>query len=47
MIDNKGIDNLNSNAPSSPSRLQRMKQREGLYQDEEGKNINYNDRISD
>ena len=39
MIDNKGFDNL------SPTK--RQKQREGLYQDEEGKNINYNDRISD
>jgi hypothetical protein len=48
MIDNRGIDSLNSSSkPSSPTRLQRMKQREGLYHDEEGKNINYNDRIHD
>ena len=41
MIETRGIDNLNG----SPNR--RQKQSEGLYQDAEGKNINYNDRIHD
>ena len=48
MIDNKGLDNLNSSGMASPTgKMQRQKQREGLYHDEEGKNINYNDRIMD
>lgn len=48
ILDNRGIDNLTAGGkPSSPSRHQRMKVKEGLYQDEEGKNIDYNDRIHD
>lgn len=47
MIDNRGIDNLTASGSPNNRTIQRHKQREGLYQDEEGKNINYNDRISD
>lgn len=53
MIDSRGYDNLSSSGLGSPSNRtigmlkERQKQREGLYQDEEGKNINYKDRISD
>ena len=35
------------NGGSSPVRNQRQRQREGLYQDEEGKNLGYQDRVSD
>jgi oxalate decarboxylase/phosphoglucose isomerase-like protein (cupin superfamily) len=54
MIENRGIDNLSmANSIASPSNKtisiiqQRQKQHEGLYQDEEGKNIDYKDRIRD
>lgn len=49
MIDMRGQDNLNQTGMSSPSRKVRERQRqtEGLYQDEEGKNVDYNDRITD
>lgn len=53
MIDSRGYDNLSNSGLGSPSNRtigmmkERQKQREGLYQDEEGKNINYKDRISD
>jgi hypothetical protein len=34
-------------SPSAKDRRSRQKEREGMYQEEEGKNINYNDRIHD
>ena len=51
MIENRGIDNLSNIASPSNKTIgiinQRHKQHEGLYQDEEGKNIDYKDRIRD
>ena len=45
----RGQDHLNQSGMASPSRKMRDRQRqtEGMYQDEEGKNVDYNDRISD
>lgn len=59
MLDSKGMENLSplllslrrdkeKQTPSRQSRpINRPKQREGLYQDEEGKNVDYRDRVSD
>ena len=49
MIDMRGQDNINQTGVASPKRKMRdrQKQAEGMYQEEEGKNIDYNDRISD
>jgi Ca2+-binding EF-hand superfamily protein len=44
LLEQKGMENLNS---SPGLRLNRAKQREGMYQEEEGKNVDYKDRISD
>ena len=53
MIDNRGIDNLSmassiaspSNKTISMIHQQRKNQHEGLYADDEGKNIDYKDRV--
>ena len=51
MLETKGIDSLNNmTSPSNKTMSiiqQRAKQHEGLFQDEEGKNIDYKDRIRD
>lgn len=44
MIDTRGMESISS-LPSSPSR--RHKIREGMYEDAEGKNVDYKDRVSD
>lgn len=44
LLEQKGMENLSS---SPGLRLNRAKQREGMYQEEEGKNVDYKDRISD
>jgi len=48
IIDTKGMDSLSfSSRAASPTNRQRQKKREGMYQEEEGKNVDYKDRISD
>ena len=56
MLDSRGYDNLssvsNSRLGSPTGRInnrlkERQKQKEGLYQDEDGKNTNFKDRVSD
>lgn len=52
LLDDRGFDSLSSGMHSPSSKTmsmikERKKQREGLYEDEEGRNMNYNDRISD
>lgn len=51
MIESKGFDQVSSMSSPSNRTLNMMKERaknrEGLYQDEEGKNIDYKDRLSD
>lgn len=44
LLEQKGLENLNS---SPTLKLARAKQREGMYQEEEGKNVEYNDRVRD
>ena len=42
------MENLSfSSRAQSPTNRQRQKKREGMYQEEEGKNVDYKDRISD
>ena len=55
MLDSRGYDNLsscNSRLGSPTGRInsrlkERSKQKEGLYLDEDGKNTNFKDRVSD
>ena len=48
VLDQRGIDKINSSRASSPThRQKRQKQKEGIYLEEEGKNVDYKDRISD
>jgi hypothetical protein len=52
-LETRGIDLLNASGMASPNNRtismmkERHKNREGLYQDDEGKNIDYKDRLSD
>ena len=48
ILDKQGMESINSQRLGSPSRGQRgQKQREGLYAEEEGKNVEYIDRQND
>lgn len=53
IIQQRGFENLNSTSrsrlgsPSNRARQSRQRAREGMYQEGEGKNVDYNDRIHD
>ena len=46
IIDSKGMEGVSSRL-GSPVRGQRVKRQEGMYQEDEGRNVDYKDRISD
>lgn len=50
VLDQRGIEKISGSRASSPTnrqKQQRQKQKEGIYLEEEGKNVDYKDRISD
>jgi hypothetical protein len=48
-LDQRGIELISSggSSPSDAMRRQRTKPKEGMYQEDEGKNVDYKDRIND